>query len=98
MSNASFGWKWDRHWLYHGRFREVVFRVLVVVDRLKRESGGKMIIPPPGGEGVGGDRDAEAVAGDDTLVPLPLLPVLPPEIWLFIMHFFQRSWWPAGVA
>ena len=21
------------------------------------------------------------------------LPLLPPEIWLFIMHFFQRSWW-----
>lgn len=25
-------------------------------------------------------------------VPLPLLP---PELWLLVMHFFQRSWWPS---
>ena len=25
-------------------------------------------------------------------VPLPLLP---PELWLLVIHFFQRSWWPS---
>lgn len=38
------------------------------------------------GEGEGG--------GADPAAPVHA-PLLPPELWLFIMHFFQRSWWRA---
>ena len=45
-------------------------------------------------ERVGRRIDNDADAADDTA---PLLH-LPPEIWLLIVHFFQRSWWHAVVV
>ena len=41
-----------------------------------------------GGMGRAINHTADADALDRA--PLPLLP---PELWLLIMHFFQRSWW-----
>ena len=35
-------------------------------------------------------RRADAAEAASGLAPLPLLP---PELWLLILHFFQRSWW-----
>ena len=43
-------------------------------------------------ERAGRARDNTAGAASLGHAPLPLLP---PELWLFIMRFFQRSWWRA---
>eukprot|EP00729_Bicosta_minor_P028309 gene28309-biopygen2828 len=45
------------------------------------------------GRGINSNTDADVHALDHA--PLPLLP---PEIWLFIMQFFQRSWWGGGAG
>eukprot|EP00729_Bicosta_minor_P033070 gene33070-biopygen28687 len=44
-------------------------------------------------ERVGRAHDNTAGAASPNYAPLPLLP---PELWLFIVHFFQRSW--CGIA
>ena len=75
VSDASFGWKFSTHQLYHANVKKAVFAVLVVEDRLER---------------AGRARDNTAGAASPDYAPLPLLP---PELWLFIVHFFQRSWW-----
>ena len=41
-------------------------------------------------EQAGRARDNTAGAASPDYAPLPLLP---PELWLFIVHFFQRLWW-----
>ena len=79
--DASFGWKYSTHQLYHANVKKAVFAVLVVADRLEIDAGVE-------------DAAAAAAAAAPDHAPLPLLP---PELWLFIMHFFQRSWWRAGV-
>ena len=84
---ASFGWTYSTHQLYHANVRKAVFAVLVVADRLEKSRGNN-------GLGVdAGEGDGEDAAAPHN-APLPLLP---PELWLFIVHFFQRSWWRVGI-
>ena len=78
VHDASFGWKYSAHQLYHTNVKNSVFAVLLVVGRFERR-----------GRAIDNTADAAAADAQDKK-PLPLLP---PEIWLFIMHFFQRSWW-----
>ena len=85
VRDASFGWKYSRHRLYHASVKEAVFAVLAVEGRL--EQGRGMIGSSAALEG-GALRALHG--GAPSHAPLPLLP---PEIWLFIMQFFQRSWW-----
>lgn len=68
--------------LYHANVRKAVFAVLVVVDRLEQ-----------GGRASNNTGDAAAAAADADAPGHAPLPLLPPELWLFILHFFQRSWW-----
>eukprot|EP00729_Bicosta_minor_P006879 gene6879-biopygen15907 len=75
VRDASFGWKYSTHQLYHANVKKAVLVVLVVEDRLER---------------AGRARNNTAGAASPDYAPLPLLPL---ELWLFIVHFFQRSWW-----
>eukprot|EP00729_Bicosta_minor_P019746 gene19746-biopygen20264 len=87
VCGASFGWKYSTHRLYHANVKKAVFAVLAVADRLERGCGNTGLFGIDAGE-------EDAAAAPPGHAPLPLLP---PELWLFIMHFFQRSWWRVGV-
>eukprot|EP00729_Bicosta_minor_P021639 gene21639-biopygen31356 len=88
VHDASFGWKHSTHRLYHVAVKKAVFAVLVVEDRLERTGRGNANkIADVNDDYINATADAPHHA------PLPLLP---PELWLFIMHFFQRSWWHVG--
>ena len=78
---ATKGWSHARHWLHHDGVRTAVHAVLDVTERLLRLSHKHQLA----GAGTRSTRaSTEAAAA---------LPTIPPELWLFIMSFFQRSWW-----
>ena len=87
VCGASFGWKYSTHRLYHANVKKAVSAVLAVADRLERGRGNNGLFGIDAGE-------EDAAAAPPGHAPLPLLP---PELWLFILHFFQRSWWYVGV-
>eukprot|EP00729_Bicosta_minor_P018207 gene18207-biopygen8454 len=98
VRGASFGWKYSTHQLYHANVKKAVFAVLVVEDRLERVERAR-------GNTAGAasldcaplpllSKMTEAPVEDAGEVEEPL-PLLSPELWLFIVHFFQRSWWRA---
>ena len=85
MADATRGWHRTTHWLHHKAVRDAVFAVMVVAGRLQTKVA----------RVTEASSDALANAGANTAAaaansPLPLLPI---EIWLFAMRFFQRSWW-----
>ena len=78
---ATKGWGRARHWLHHDGVRTAVHAVLDVTERLLQLSQNHRLA----GSGVRSTcASTEAAAA---------LPTIPPELWLFIMSFFQRSWW-----
>ena len=90
VASATRGWHHTSHWLHHPRVRGAVFATLVVAERLDlHEKAGEAA--RGGGAGAGATISGDFV--DDCGADVPLLPVLPPEIWLVVMGFFLRSWW-----
>lgn len=107
VTSASFGWKHSTHWLYHANVRETVVAVLMVANRLTKKDeleAQRRAEAAAAGGGAGdtgrglaarfmafvglGGGDLPARNADE---PLPRLPI---ELWLSVMHYFQRSWWP----
>ena len=80
MADATCGWHRTTHWLHHKAVRDAVFAVVVVAGRLQTKDA----LPAEALPNVLAHADADSTAR------LPLLPI---EIWLFAMRFFQRSWW-----
>ena len=84
VADATRGWHRTTHWLHHMAVRDAVFAVMVVARRLQQKDA----LPP--------EAPSDALAGTGTTpvaaanAPLPLLPI---ELWLLLMRFFQRSWW-----
>jgi len=68
-------------WKYstHQLYHAAVRKAVVAVLLVEDRLGGM-------GRAINHTADADAL----DRAPLPLLP---PELWLLIMHFFQRSWW-----
>ena len=82
VAGATRGWHRTTHWLHHNAVRDAVFAVVVVTGRLQTKDAFQAEAMPVALASA--DADVAATA------PLPLLPI---EIWLFAMRFFQRSWW-----
>ena len=96
----------ETHWLYHANVRKAVFAVLSVAERFDKEYD-RLEEEREEGEAA---RAAEAEAAGPAASSAHalgavvtssfdalLLPFLPPEMWLYVMGFFQRSWWAAVV-
>ena len=103
VRDASVGWKYTTHTLYHTSLRGVVHAVLRVASRLvhdfhaQQEQVGGVNASNIDGDGANEATTVLTVVDgelDGANVDAPL-PLLPPEIWFFIMIFFQRSWWAA---
>ena len=87
--------------MFHARAQVAVWSVLIVARRLQvkvsriEETHGKEDAEE--GEEMKGDEDVNAkVQPPDSSKKTEegvLLPVLPPEMWLLVMSFFQVSWW-----
>jgi hypothetical protein len=67
LRSATQGWSPSTHWLHHARVRAAVHTLLLVSERVHRQS-----IQQGTGSAVGS---------------------MPPEMWIGIMRFFQRSGW-----
>lgn len=76
---ATKGWGPTRHWLHHTGVRAAVCSVLVMSERMHRSS------TVGAGKSSSRSRSTRALSA--------ALPLLPPEMWLHIMSYFQRSWW-----
>ena len=76
---ATKGWGPTRHWLHHTGVRAAVYSVLVMSERMHRSST------------VGAGKSSSRSRSTRALTTA--LPLLPPEMWLHIMSYFQRSWW-----
>ena len=81
VADATRGWHRTTHWLHHKAVRNAVFAVLVVAERLQTKGA------------LPAEAPADARAATDTADTTAEVPLLPIEIWLFAMWFFQRSWW-----
>ena len=109
VADATRGWHRTTHWLHHTAVRDAVFAVLVVAGRLQMrdialqleamqadESAG-VDAPPPAAAAaataVAADADTDA-NGDGGNGALEQPPLLPGEVWFYVMRFFKRSWWP----
>ena len=98
---ATRGWGPRRHLLHHVLVRKAVHATLLVSQRLVRRNDAERVAAENSCHGVGtgaGDvsasADSEAAeVSDQELAAMEQLPLLPPELWIFIMGFFQRSWW-----
>ena len=89
-------WKPASHWLHSMPVRAAIATMLQTSERLHRT-------------GLRGAVVATAAAAPAALTPVTAaatspLPLLPPELWLFIFKFVQREWWgpcnvpSAGIA
>jgi hypothetical protein len=89
---ATSGWWPTRHWLHHCGVRTAVRAVLSVSERARSSPS---ITGGVGGGGGGGGRNGGLASGgrQGVVVVLHALPILPPELWLFVMRFFLRAWW-----
>ena len=93
VADAARGWHRSTHWLHHCNVRMAVYTVLVVELRLQDA----MPQSERGGCGESGTGAGVASEGEGSAAELEGLPILPSEIWLFMMHFFLRSWWTVTV-
>ena len=103
VADATRGWHRTTHWLHHQGVREVVFAVMVIVLRLSRRDRLEALPPaptsPPSHESskstpaIEGPAATTAKEAGGPTAACAALPVLPIEIWLFLMRFFMRSWW-----
>ena len=84
VADATRGWHRTTHRLHHKAVRDAVFAVVVVALRLQTKDA--LLTEASDALANAGANTAAAAA----TAPLPLLPI---EIWLFAMRFFQRSWW-----
>lgn len=97
------GWIPAGHWLFHSKVRSAVHTVLLVASRLQRlqsqdpGAGSAALTTSPTASltaqsvGAFGGSARQQQSTENT--GAGLLPLLPPEIWQFIMHFFQRQDW-----
>ena len=91
VGDATRGWGRTRHWLHHGKVREAVFAVLAVALRLDRKGGAVDLTAVAASTAA--TAAAAASAGQEGAEATAPLPVLPIEMWIFMMRFFMRSWW-----
>ena len=100
VADATRGWNMETHWLYHATVRKAVFAVLSVAERFDREydrldeeeenAAPEAEVEAAGAAGASAHALGAVVTSSFDAPPLPLLP---PEIWLYVMGFFLRSWW-----
>ena len=76
---ATSGWAPKTHWLHHSAARAAVHTCLAVSERLHRAGVGQGVV----GSVVNKPRNGGGAA----------LPLLPPEMWITILGFVQRSFW-----
>lgn len=77
----------------HKAVRDAVFAVMVVALRLDSKHTVATLLPSDEAATAPARRQTRATdAAEAANPPLPLLPI---EIWLFAMRFFQRLWWGA---
>ena len=81
VADATRGWHRTTHWLHHKAVRHAVVAVLVVIERLQKKG---LVLA---------ETASDAGAAADSAVVTAQVPLIPIEIWLFAMRFFQRSWW-----
>ena len=93
VADATRGWHRTTHWLHHSRVQEAVFAVLGVADRLQKKDA-LLPLPAVQPQHAAGARDPQAEGeARAALSDRRALPLLPPEMWMCVMAFFQRSWW-----
>ena len=80
VTDATRGWHRTTHWLHHSRVREAVFTVMGVAGRLQKDE----LLPT---------AQSQQAEGEHAVIADGARPVLPPEMWMCVMAFFQRSWW-----
>ena len=89
-------WKPSSHWLYAAAVRAAVTTMLNISERFHRIA--------TAGIAAGSSITPQSTVSTEAPQPEQRLPLLPPEIWTFILRFVQRSWWgeckvpSAGIA
>ena len=85
VADAFSGLHRHTFWLHHAGARKAVFATLVVAARLDTEDSLRWAEAAGAGAGAG--------CNPTTAPTKVVLPILPPEIWLYALRFVKRSWW-----
>lgn len=108
VADATQGWSRASHWLHHSKVREAVFTVLVVALRLDKKDARAALTAASASSSSSASASAPASTSNGDLSDASCaeqkikkggsregnaVPVLPIEMWTFMMRFFMRSWW-----
>ena len=81
---ATSGWSPKTQWIHHRAVREAVHTVLLVSERLRRQSTPSI---------SSGPEEAKDDADNGTFTEVP-----PSELWLYLLRFCLRSDWPVDIT
>ena len=101
--DAVRGWHRTTHWLHHKQVRHAVLTVILVADRAERGPASAAaalagaaplaLQRPTDGSAPTADQSSGASAESNENATPPTTPLLPIEIWMYLLRFVQRSWW-----